>query len=111
MNNLEQIKEENMKNNLIIENGTKLSENNNQTSFTLCFIFENGKQLNIDIKNEDVIFGQVIQELNSKYVWLKNINISKFLINENIIDPNKSVKQNGIKNNSMITIICKKINK
>ena len=76
---------------------------NNQDDITLYFQFLNGKELYLDVKGKD-IFSEVIKELYNKYSWLRNIQINCFLFNGIPISLNKSVNENGLKDNSQILI-------
>ena len=76
---------------------------NTQNDVTLYFKFTNGKELYLNVKEND-IFSNVINELYCKYSWLNNIKIKCFLYNGIPISQNKSVKENGLKDNSQILI-------
>ena len=50
-------------------------------------------------------FEQVIEQLNEKYLWLNNIKIKEYKINDETILRNKKIKENKLVNNSIINII------
>ena len=57
----------------------------------------------------DIIeFNKVIEQLHSKYLWLKNLKIIGFKYNGKQISKNKTVKENGLNNNSTIIIFEEK---
>ena len=76
----------------------------NEKEINLYFLFKNGKELYLDVK-ESFIFEKVIKQLNEKYLWLKNIEIKEYLFEKRKIDDKKSVKENKLKDNSTIYII------
>ena len=78
--------------------------NSNDNNITLYFCFSNQKEIYLDVKETDY-FSQVKKELYNKYSWLKNINIIGFVFNGANISENKTVKENGLKDNSQILII------
>ena len=71
---------------------------------TLYFQFSNGKELYLNVKESDY-FNHVKKELYNKYSWLKNINIIGFIFNGVNISENKTVKENGLIDNSQILMI------
>lgn len=81
-------------------------ENNEEISkeISLIFVFKNGKELYLYIK-ESCTFDQVIEQLNEKYLWLKNIEIEDYQIDGKSILKNKTIKDNKLKDNSEIKII------
>lgn len=85
---------------------TKNSQNNTEDKeINLIFnIF--GKELYLDVK-ESSSFDKVIDQLNNKYLWLKHIENTSFEINKKNISRNKTVKENGLKDNSIIIIKIK----
>ena len=85
------------------ENG-KESDKKNDEEINLYFLFKNRKELYLDVK-ESCNFKQVIKQLNEKYLWLKYIEIKEFRFGNNKISEKKSVKDNKLKNNSIIDII------
>ena len=80
--------------------------NSNDKNITLYFNFSNGKELYLDVKETDY-FSEVKNELYNKYSWLSNINIIGFLFNGVKISEDKTVKENGLKDNSQIMMIEK----
>ena len=89
------------------ENNIKKFEGKGQESgkeINLYFLFKNGKELYLDVK-ESFIFKQVIEQLNDKYLWLKDIGIKEYRINNKKISENKSVKDNKLKDNDTVVII------
>ena len=81
------------------DNGTKINLN-----FKLI---SNGKELNIDVK-DSIEFNKVIEQLYSKYLWLKNLKIICYNYNGKQISKHKTVKENGLNNNSIIIIVEEK---
>ena len=79
----------------------------NETKINLYFKLTNGKELNIEVK-ESIEFNKVIEQLHSKYLWLKNLKIIGFKYNGKQISKNKTVKENGLNNNSTIIIFEEK---
>ena len=81
-------------------------ENNVESSKEICLYFEfnNGKELYLDVE-ETYTFEKVIEKLNEKYLWLKNIEIKDYKINSISILKNKTVKENKLVDNSTINII------
>ena len=79
----------------------------NETKINLYFKLTNGKELNIEVK-ESIEFNKVIEQLHSKYLWLKNLKIIGFKYNGKQISKNKTVKENGLNNNSTILIFEEK---
>ena len=77
---------------------------NNGEEISLYFEFNNGKELYLDVK-DSCIFEDIIKQLNKKYLWLKNIAIKEYKINNESICINKTAKQNKLVNNSIIKII------
>ena len=71
---------------------------------SLYFIFNNGKELYLDVK-DSCTFDQIIMQLNAKYLWLKNIKIKEYIINNKSICKNQTAKENKLVNNSKINII------
>ena len=70
---------------------------------SLYFILSNGKELYLDVKNY-YKFEKVHQKLYSKYLWLKNINFANYEFNKKNISFNKTVKEIGLKEGSIILI-------
>jgi len=75
----------------------------NDKNITLLFKFSNEKELYLDVKESDS-FEEVIKELIYKYDWVKNIKIVNYTFNGKKIDLKKTVKENGLRDNSYIMI-------
>ena len=101
----------------IKSNGSKISnkinnnnnitnnKNENEKEITLFFIFNNGKELYLDVKRS-LPFSEVIKKLKEKYLWLKdNINIKEFQFKGKKISKKQIVKDIGLDNESEINII------
>jgi len=98
---------ENNKINIEKKNNNKKFEDKskkNDKEIFLYFSFKNGKELYLDVK-ESFSFNQVINQLNEKYLWLKNIKIKGYKFSHKKIYQDKSVKENKLEDNSMIEII------
>jgi hypothetical protein len=93
----------NINNNLYEYKKNEDNDKNNK-DISLYFVFNNGKELYLDVK-ESYKFEQVIEELNEKYLWLKNIKIKDYKINSTSIIKNKTVKENKLVDESTINII------
>ena len=102
-------------NNNIIFNNNNWNKNNeysydnneiidNKKEIVLNFIFEDGKELHINA-DESIIFKDAIGLLYDKYKCIENIKIRDFIYNKYKLDLNKSIKENGLKDNSIIKII------
>ena len=76
----------------------------NKNEIVLYFEFENGKELYINV-DESMSFKKAIDLLYDKYSWIKNVNIKDFIYNKRKLDLNKSIKENGLKDNANIRII------
>jgi hypothetical protein len=82
-----------------------LNKNNNNNMIFLTFTFKKyNKQIFIDVL-ENILFSQVIKELEDKYNWLKKIKNKLYYLDGNELDKNKYIKDLGIKDNSDITVI------
>ena len=93
-------KNDNSKKELInIDNNREIGK-----EISLNFVFNNGKELYLDVK-DSYTFDQIIEQLNAKYLWLKNINIKEYIINNESICINQTAKKNKLVNNSIINII------
>lgn len=95
------------------QNGSEKSDNSNKElnnidsngeEISLYFVFNNGKELYLDVK-DSCFFEDIIKQLYEKYLWLKNIRIKEYKINKEIICKNKTAKDNKLVNNSIINII------
>ena len=87
-------------------NENNINFNNDNKDIVLYFIFKNGKELYLDVK-ESFYFKNVIKELFNKYLWLEYMDIIGYKYNGEIISRDKTVKENGLKDNSYIEIIEK----
>ena len=87
-------------------NENNLNSNEDNKDIVLYFIFTNGKELFLDVK-ESFYFRDVIKELFNKYLWLKYMDINDYKYNGVNILMDKTVKENGLKDNSYIDIIEK----
>jgi len=96
------VKKKKKNNDLNIDNGGFKKENDSEIN--LLFLFNNGKELYLDVK-ESCKFDQVIKQLNEKYLWLKNISIQEYQFKNNKISENITVKENKLEDNSTINII------
>ena len=77
--------------------------NSTKDNITLLFKFSNGKDLYLDVE-ENITFNEVIKELKKKYLWLNDIKIKNFFFNGKIIPTQKTLKEIGIKDGSLIII-------
>ena len=104
-----QSKEKNIPKNIINNQNKEISNNNNISNkeedkeINLIFHIIN-KELNLDVK-ENTKFKKVIKQLYSKYLWLNNIDIIDYMFNEKSIEKEKTVKENGLKDNSNIELL------
>ena len=113
----------NMGNNMIIQNNSnknnmnQISINNNMNKnsnlnkikgkdMTIFFKLKNDQQFYIDV-DETEVFGDVINKLKEKNKGLKNINIKEYKLNKKKLTLKKTIKELGIKNNSLIDMIEK----
>ena len=91
----------NLNNNIIINK----NENGNEEEINLIFIFNNRKELYLDVK-KSLSFSEVIKKLEEKYLWLKdNIRIKEYNFNGKKIGKNQIVKDIGLEDESEINII------
>ena len=86
-----------------ISNNFNISNMEDDKEINLIFLVIN-KELNLDVK-ENSIFNKVIEQLYSKYLWLDNINIIDYKFNGKSIEKEKTVKENGLKDNSNIELV------
>lgn len=90
-----------------MQNDEIIVESNNKEGKEINLIFNiMGKELYLDV-NEYSRFNEVISQLNRKYLWLKFTTNIVFEIDGKIISKNKTVKENGLKDSSIIKIIEK----
>jgi len=79
--------------------------NNNNNLIFLTFTFQKyNKQIFIDVL-DNILFSQVIKELQDKYAWLKKIKKKLYYFEGIELNENKNIKEYGIKDNSDITVI------
>jgi len=80
-------------------------KNNNNNLIFLTFTFKKyNKQIFIDVL-DNILFSQVIKELEDKYAWLKKIKKKLYYFEGIELNENKNIKEYGIKDNSDITVI------
>ena len=80
--------------------------NNDENVFVLYFIYE-GREVYLDLKKDKILY-EVKNQLCQKYSWIPSNTINYYIMKEkkmNIIDMNKTIEQNGIKNGDKICII------
>ena len=100
--NINDIQNMNNQNNYDSSNIKNNEENNKE--ITLIFeLSESGKVLYLDTK-ESFSFKNIIEELKKKYLWLKDVEIIDYTLNGIKISENKTVKENGLTNDSTIII-------
>ena len=88
-------------------NNINLNQNEHFENISLHFIFkEYKKEIYLDI-NENELFSNAINQLEDKYQWLKRIKGKKYFFHKNEIKQNKTIKENGLENNSNISIKVK----
>mgnify|MGYP003571550055 CR=1 FL=1 len=100
----------NMKNNVSFNNKSNINNQNCQNTETnngyifVTFTFKKyNKQIFLDIY-ENMLFKDVIIQLEEKYSWLKSIKNKYYYFKDKKIDINKTVKNLNIKDNSDIII-------
>lgn len=77
---------------------------NNNNIITIYFNFvKYDKKIYLDI-NKNEKFNKAIDELKEKYNWLKKFKYLKFYFNNNTVDNNKTLSENGIIDSSEIII-------
>ena len=94
-------------NSFYFNNNEILNINNNNEDdelITLYFTFSNQKQLYINVK-QTIYFKEVINELESKYTWIKNLKIESYLFEGIKVSFDKTLQEIGLKDNSTILII------
>ena len=88
-------------------NNIKLNQNDHLKNISLRFIFkEYKKEIYLDI-DENELFSNAINQLEDKYQWLRRIKGKKYFFHKNEINQNKTIKENGLLNNSNISIKIK----
>jgi hypothetical protein len=105
--------EENQINNHVQINGNEINLLNNTYNncyneniqlITLHFELTNGKELYLEVQEKSYL-KDVIEELNNKYLWLKKIGKIDYFSNGKKINRDKTVKENGLSDSSIIMII------
>ena len=77
----------------------------NNNMITIYFNFPKfDKKIYIDSESNEKFF-KVISELKDKYDWLKNLKNLKFYLGNRLLEENKTLAENGIKDNSEIDIM------
>ena len=83
----------------------KINKDSEDKQIILFFVFENGKELYIEIEDDSLKFSEVINLLKEKYSWLNDIQIKEYVYNSEKIILEKSIKEIGLKDLSRIRII------
>ena len=83
------------------------NKNNNNDKINLTFSFETGRECFLTLYDDNITFGNAIYILCDKYKWLKEKNFEKlsFLCNGIILDKNKTIRENGLKNGNIISVV------
>ena len=87
------------------ENINNIFDKEEDKEINLIFLIIN-KELNLDVK-ENNKFNEVINQLYSKFLWLEIMNIIDCKFNGKSIEKDKTVKENGLEDNSNIELIIK----
>ena len=88
-----------------INNNNSIYDDENEKEISLYFIFNNGKELYLDVK-KSWTFLEVITQLKDKYLWLEdNIKIREYQFKGKAISENLTVKNIGLEDESIIKII------
>ena len=82
-------------------------KNNNNDKINLTFSFETGRECFLTLYDDNITFGNAIYILCDKYKWLKEKNFEKlsFLCNGILLDKNKTIRENGLKNGNIILVV------
>ena len=78
---------------------------NSNKEITICFIFNDSKELYISVKLSNN-FIDIDSQLKEKYNWINTYNEINYYYNEDKIDESKTIKELGIKNNEIIKIVA-----
>jgi hypothetical protein len=78
---------------------------NSNKEITICFIFNDSKELYISVKLSNN-FIDIDSQLKEKYNWINTYNEISYYYNEDKIDESKTIKELGIKNNDIIKIVA-----
>ena len=83
------------------------NKNNNNDKINLTFSFETGRECFLTLYDDNITFGNAIYILCDKYKWLKEKNFEKlsFLCNGILLDKNKTIRENGLKNGNIILVV------
>ena len=83
------------------------NKNNNNDKINLTFSFETGRECFLTLYDDNITFENAIYILCDKYKWLKEKNFEKlsFLCNGILLDKNKTIRENGLKNGNIILVV------
>ena len=83
------------------------NKNNNNDKINLNFTFVTGRECFLTLYDDNITFGNAIYILCDKYKWLKEKNFEKlsFLCNGILLDKNKTIRENGLKNGNIILVV------
>ena len=83
------------------------NKNNNNDKINLNFTFETGRECFLTLYDDNITFRNAIYILFEKYKWLKGKNFEKlgFSCNGIILDKNKTIRENGLKNGNIISVV------
>ena len=94
----------NQNQNISNDNQIMYAQKQKKELITLYFRFSIGKEVYIDVE-DSLLFSIVIEELKSKYLWMTKLKIKGYEYNKKPIDFYKTVKENGLKNDSKLDVI------
>ena len=97
-------------NNLINFNSQIQSDFNNKINknINLVFRFKTGRECFVGLNNDNITFGNVINNLLDKYPWIKDKNMDRicFRYNGDVLnDKNKTIREYGLKDGDNISVI------
>ena len=83
------------------------NKNNNNDKINLNFTFKTGRECFLTLYDDNITFRNAIYILFEKYKWLKGKNFEKlgFSCNGIILDKNKTIRENGLKNGNIISVV------
>ena len=83
------------------------NKNNNNDKINLNFTFVTGRECFLTLYDDNITFRNAIYILFEKYKWLKGKNFEKlgFSCNGIILDKNKTIRENGLKNGNIISVV------
>ena len=83
------------------------NKNNNNDKINLKFTFVTGRECFLTLYDDNITFRNAIYILFEKYKWLKGKNFEKlgFSCNGIILDKNKTIRENGLKNGNIISVV------